>query len=171
MGIQRDGEIEARLEVERVGLDLLFQRRRVARLAPLLGDFECGARRRHRRVVLLALGNELERRARRLQVASLDVAARKTGERRDAFRLGGEHLGVHFGGAGGVTLGEKSGGGLERFASLATSCLAAKAIDERLSLGCRKGPYESDRRLAVDEGEHSWDRLDVELARDRRMLK
>ncbi len=40
VGVERNGEIEPRLDVGRIGLDLIFQRRRIAGLACLLGELE-----------------------------------------------------------------------------------------------------------------------------------
>ena len=82
-GVERGGEIEARLMIERIGGDLFLQLVDRSDRLGLLGELERGARGRDRGVVALGFRHHGERLLGLLESPVCDVAAREPGKRGD----------------------------------------------------------------------------------------
>src|ERR1700675_4141479 len=82
LAVERQRKIEARLMIERISEDLLFELGNGAERLGLLGEFERGARRRDRGVVLFAVRHHGKRLPRLVERAGLDVAAPQARKRR-----------------------------------------------------------------------------------------
>ena len=90
VGVERDGKIEPRLVVERIGRDLLLKLADRADRARLLGDIERSLGGGVSGVVALRLRHLGEHLLRLLDFFQGDVAARQTGKRRDVVFVLGE---------------------------------------------------------------------------------
>ncbi len=170
LGVERQRKVEARLMVERIGRDLLLELGRADRAIGLLGKLERRAGGGDRRLIALGFGNHGQRLLGLVDRAGLHIGARQPGQRRDVGAVLGEKLRVHLGCAGGVALGERRVGRLEQSLLLAADAVLGEPLEEGDHLALRQRAEEAVGRLAVDEGDHRRDRLDAELARDRRML-
>src|SRR5262249_20184288 len=138
LGVERQGQVEARLVVERIGGDLLLELADGPERGRLLGKLERGARGRYRRVVALALGDERQRLLGRLDRAGLYVAARQARQRLHVLRFLLQHVGIDFRGAGRITLGKRGLGGLELVFLLAADAVLDQPLDEGGDLALRQ---------------------------------
>ena len=171
LAVHRHRQIEPRLMIERIGLDLLLQLVDRADRLGLLGELERGARGGDRRLVALGFRHQGER------LLGLRRSRRSPHRRAPARpapphwphpRPGSAHRDRRR--AAASPLASAASAVLSRsFSSPPMRSLvrrSMKAVTWRL----RQRPHEAVDRLAVDEGEHRRDRLDAQLPRDRRVL-
>ena len=170
LGVERGGEVEARLMVERIGGNLSLQLIDRSDRFGLLGDVERGARGGDRRFVALGLRHHGERLLGLLERAGLHIAARETGERRDIAAILSQKLPVKIGGLGGVASGERGIGFFQQILFLGADLALGHPLEERDHLGFGQRAHETVDRLAVGERDHRRDRLDSHLAGNFRML-
>ena len=171
LGIEEEGEVEARLHVGGIGGDPAL-RATAGRRAPRSAPRDRSGRAPPRRAAsLLADSGSISSVWRaRSSLAAGEQAPGEPGDGGDRFGLGLERRGEALAGAGDVAGGkQRLALGDERL-GVGGAGRAGDAVDEGLDLALGQGADEAVDRLAVDEGDDRRDRLDAELAGDRGVL-
>ena len=172
-GVERGRQIESRLMIERVCGDFLFQFGDRPNRLCLLGEIERSLHGLDRRVIAFGLRHQRERLLGLLDRAGRDVAFREPRQRRDVGGIDRQHFGIDLRRTGGIALGQHGVGFPEDLGDVGLAGVRharGQFIDEGGDLALRHRAHEAVGGLAVDEGDHSRNRLDAHLARDRRML-
>jgi len=82
-----------------------------------------------------------------------------------------ENRRVDRNGGRGIALGDRGRGFVQHFCHIGAAGDALRQfLDEGLDLAFRHRAHETIDRLAVDEGDHGWDRLNAHLAGNLRVL-
>ena len=135
--VERDGEIEARLMIERIGKNFLFQVCHRSDRLCLLGNLERGAGGGDRRIVPLGFGNKSEGLLGLIECARSDVAARETGKRLHVRAVRGEDLRIQFSSARGVAFGQRGVGDLQQIFLLGADRAFGDPFEKRHRPGFR----------------------------------
>src|SRR5208337_2985895 len=172
LGRQREGEIEARLVVVRIGRNRLLERREVADALGLLGHAQrrpCG---RDRGVLVLARSGRRDGREQGPGLIELAGRDAKLGEPPDRFRLTrvlSQDFGVDSRRPRRVALRRRLFGFRQQLGETPAE-RPGDALNEPADLALRQGPDEAIERLALVEGDDGGNRLDAELTGDLRMI-
>src|SRR5512144_411097 len=137
--VERDGQIEPCLMVERIGSNFFFQLRHWSERFRLLSYFKRGTRGCDGHFIPFRFRNERESLLRLFERAGFNVAARETGKCLYVATIFREKLRVDFGGAGGITFGQRCLSAVQTILVLCADGALREAFKEchHLTLGQR----------------------------------